>query len=158
MKKSPMKNVANYLLLFCLIAGLLSCNKDSDDPTPETPAGVEGSWKITSIPIDPAQNGISDLLAFLEAGTGDKCLSSTVITFKGNGTIDAVAPAGCNDTTEGVPDDNSTWKVVGDKIQLKDGTDITEFDLTVNKTEMRWSYQETEDNVKYKVTFVFKKQ
>jgi hypothetical protein len=158
MKKSPMKNVVSYLLFFCLIAGLLSCDKDSNDPTPETPAGVEGSWKITAITVDPAQNGISDLLAFLEAGTGNKCISSTVLTFKGNGTIDAAAPAGCTDTTEGVPDDNSTWKVTGNKIQLKDGTDITEFDLAVSKTEMKWSYQETEDNASYKVTFVFKKQ
>ncbi|TLV00871.1 lipocalin-like domain-containing protein [Dyadobacter luticola] len=156
MKKSPLKSLTNYLLMFALVAGIFACSKDSDDPTPQ-PDSVEGKWKISAITVDPAQNGITDFLAFLEAATGNKCLSSIVFDFKSNGTIDGTVPAGCTDEGDDIVDDKSTWKVIGNKIQLTDGTDVSEYDLTVTKTEMRWSQMQTDNGVSYKLTLVFKK-
>lgn len=161
MKTVSLKNLANYLMLFVFAAGMLACSKDSDDPTPETPSGnaVEGSWKINAMTVDPAQNGVSDVLAFYEVLTGKKCLSETVITFKGNGTVDAKVPSGCEDIIDEVDvvDSTSKWTIKDKKIILTEGSDVTEFDLEAGKTEMKWSTMEEEDGVKYKMTIVFKK-
>lgn len=156
-----MKNLANYLMLFVCAATMLACSKDSDDPAPQTPSGnaVEGTWKIKAMTVDPAQNGISDVLAFYEALTDKKCLSETELTFKSNGTIGAKVPIGCDDVLDeaDIVDDASKWAVKDKKIVLTEGTDVTEFDLETGATEMKWSTTEEEDGVKYKMTIVFKK-
>lgn len=148
-------------MLFVLAAAMFACNKDSDDPKPETPAGnsVEGTWKIQAMTVDPAQNGVTDVLAFYEALTGKKCLSETEITFKSNGTVGAHVPIGCDDVIDelDIVDDASKWAVKEKKIVLTEGSDVTEFDLETGKTEMKWSTMEEEDGVKYKMTIIFKK-
>ena len=162
MKKITLKNFVRFALLLFISVGVVSCSKDSkdDDPTPVETAGVEGSWNITAITAAPALNGITDLLAFLNALTGNDCLSRITFIFKADGTIDGTVPAGCTDVADenDVLDDKSTWKVVGNKIQLTDGTDVSEYDLEVNKTEMKWSYDEVESGVTYKYTLVFKRK
>ncbi|GGM78128.1 hypothetical protein GCM10010967_07290 [Dyadobacter beijingensis] len=161
MKTPSMKKLANCLMLFVFAAAMLACSKDSDDPKPETPSGnaVEGTWKIKAMNVDPAQNGVTDVLAFYEALTGKKCLSETEITFKSNGTVGAKVPIGCDDVIDDVDivDDASKWTVKDKKIILTEGTDVTEFDLETSATEMKWSTTEEEDGVKYKMTIVFKK-
>ena len=157
MKISPLKNLGTYVFTLLLIAGLLSCKKDKDDPTPGGANGVEGSWKVTAITFTPAVNGVTDALAFYEAMSGNKCISQTVFIFKGNGTVDANVPAGCTLDDSPVVSDESTWKVNDNKIEFIEGGDVTPFDLEVNKNEMKWSTQETEDGVTYKMTFVFKR-
>lgn len=161
MKTPSMKNLANYLMLFVFAAAMLACGKDSDDPTPETPSGnaVEGTWKIKAMNVDPAQNGITDVLAYFEALTGKKCLSETELTFKSNGTVGAKVPIGCDDILDqaDVVDDASKWAVKDKKIVLTEGSDVTEFDLETGANEMKWSSTEEEDGVKYKITIVFKK-
>ncbi|QRR03517.1 lipocalin-like domain-containing protein [Dyadobacter sandarakinus] len=162
MKNQNFKSFKSFLFVALLALGIMSCDKDKNDPAPGggNDNGVEGKWKIAAITVDPAQDGITDYLAYLEALTGNHCLSSIIFEFKGNGSIDGVVPQGCSDEAEDsdVLDDKATWQVVGNKIQLKEGNDITEYDLQVSKTEMKWSQQETEDGVSYKYTLVFKRQ
>lgn len=159
MRHLTSSSVLRYALLLFIFAGILSCSKDSDDPTPETPSDVVGAWKISAITVSPAYDGISDILAFTNAILGNNCLSQITMDFKGDGNISGSAPATCAAAVEDneFVEDKSTWKVVGAKIQIKEGSDIAEYDLEVNKTQMKWSYDETEDGVKYKYTIVFNK-
>lgn len=163
MKKLQLKNLVRFAIVLFISFGVLSCSKDSDDdndPKPIEAAGVEGSWNITAINVSPALNGITDLLAFINALTGNDCMSKITFIFKANGVIDGTVPAGCTNVAEDndIIDDKSTWKVVGNKIQLTAGTEVSEYDLEVNKTEMKWSYDETEDGVTSKYTLVFKRK
>lgn len=157
MKMLPLKKLTSLFLSVMLLAAAVSCKKDKDDPTPGGNGnGVEGSWKISAITVDPAQNGITDYLAFLEAMAENNCISQTTFNFKGNGTLSGTVPAGC--TMEDSPiEEDAGWKVVGNKIQLIDGSDIEDYDLELKGNEMRWSYTETEDGETYKITLVFKK-
>ena len=146
------------LLLFISVA-VISCSKDSsdDDPKPDAATGVEGSWNISAITISPSLNGVTDLLAFLNKSLGNDCLSRITFIFKAGGAIDGTVPTGCQDLADDndIVDDKSTWKVVGNKIQLTDGTEVTEYDLAVSKTEMKWSVDEVEDGTTYKTTIIF---
>ncbi|MCE7043851.1 lipocalin family protein [Dyadobacter sp. CY312] len=159
MRHLTSSSVLRYALLLFIFAGILSCSKDSDDPTPETPSDVVGSWKIAAMTVSPAYEGVSDMLPILNAVLGNDCLSQIKMDFKGDGSISGSAPAACTTvvTDNDIVEDKSTWKVVGTKIQIKEGSDIAEYDLEVNKTQMKWSYDETEDGVKYKYTIVFNK-
>ncbi|WP_161597089.1 lipocalin family protein [Dyadobacter flavalbus] len=160
MKNLNRKNLGSIVLFLFMAAGIVSCNKDSNDPKPEEPVkenSVQGSWKISAMNIDPAQDGITDILEYIESMTGNHCISETVFKFEGNGKIDGTVPAGCTvDDTE-VIEDNATWKVTGNKIQIIEGSETSEYDLEVGKTEMKWTTQEVEDGVTYKLTIVFKK-
>jgi hypothetical protein len=159
MRRLDLNAVLRHALFLFIFAGILSCSKDSDDPTPETPSDVVGAWKISAITVSPAYDGISDILAFTNAILGNDCLSQITMDFKGDGDISGSAPSSCAAvvTDNDIVEDKSTWKVVGSKIQIKEGSDIEEYDLEVNKTQMKWSYDETENGVKYKYTIVFKK-
>jgi hypothetical protein len=159
MNSLQLNSVLRFALLLFTFVGIISCSKDSDEPVPETPSDVVGSWKISAITISPAYDGITDLLPILNALLKNDCLSQITFDFKEDGNIAGTASPACaavvteNDFVE----DKSTWKVVGSKIQIKEGSEIEEYDLEVNKTQMKWSYDETEDGVKYKYTVVFKK-
>ena len=154
-----MKNLNSIVLILFMAAGILSCNKDSDDPTPDPVKenSVEGSWKIAAMNISPAQNGVTDILEYIESMTGNHCISETVFKFETNSKISGNVPAGCTDEDTEVIEDNATWKVAGNKIQITEGTETSEYDLEVSKTEMKWTTQEVEDGVTYKLTIVFKK-
>lgn len=160
MKNLNRKNVGSIVLFLFMAAGIVSCNKDSNDPVPDPVKenSVEGSWKIAAMNINPAQNGVTDILEYIESMTGNHCISESVFKFQGNGKISGTVPAGCtdDDDTE-VIEDNATWKVTENKIQIIEGTEISEYDLEVSKTEMKWTTQEVEDGVTYKLTIVFKK-
>ncbi|MCE7058727.1 lipocalin family protein [Dyadobacter sp. CY343] len=158
MKMLSLKKLTSLLLSIALLAGAVSCKKDKDDPTPGGNGnGVEGSWKLSAITVDPAQDGISDYLAYLEALTGTKCLSQTTFIFKGDGTVSGNVPAGCTVDESPVIEGDGGWKVVGNKIQMTDGTEVDEYDLEVKGNEMKWSDTVTEDGATYKMTLVFKK-
>jgi hypothetical protein len=163
MKKVTLKNLSVLLLAFVMVAGVFSCKKDSDDPQPDGKPNVnenkvEGSWKIKAMTIDPAVNGITDMLAFYEALAGNNCLSQTTITFNGNGKVTGAVPAGCVvEDDSPVVGDGATWKVVGNKIQVIEDGETEEFDLEVKGNEMKWSVSETEDGQTFKTTLVFRK-
>ena len=71
----------------------------------------------------------------------------------------AKVPVGCDDILDqaDIVDDASKWTVKDKKIVLTEGSDVTEFDLETGGGEMKWSSNEEEDGVKYKITIVFKK-
>ncbi|WP_439556318.1 lipocalin family protein [Dyadobacter sp.] len=163
MKKMSLKNLSAFLLSLVLVAGVFSCKDDSENPKPNEPEPVnqnkvEGSWKIKAMTIEPAVNGITDMLAFYEALAGNNCLSQTTITFNGNGKVTGKVPAGCvEDDDSPVVGSGATWKVVGNKIQVIEDGETDEFDLEVKGNEMKWSVSETEDGQTFKTTLVFKK-
>ena len=161
MKTKSLQSIKTILFAFAFMAVALSCKDDKDkDPKPGGGRNaVEGSWKISAITVDPAQNGITDFLAFLEGATGNTCISRTVFAFKGDGTIAGNVPAGCTLDDENPGSiTNGTWKVNGSKIELTDGEDVESYDLATSNSEMRWTQNVTEDEVKYKMTIVFKRQ
>jgi ABC-type transport system substrate-binding protein len=166
MKKNRFHNspfrTASLVALF-LIASLTACKKDTD-PTPSG-SSVEGTWQISAITVSPALSGITDLLAFFQGLSGSDCFSRITFDFKGNGTIDGSVPADCQSTEDlaedelGI-DEQSTWKVQNNKIVLTSGSDVQEYDLTVNATTMNWSYSEvdSDDGKTYTYTIVFKRK
>ena len=156
-----MKKVKNFtkvpVLFILLAAAVFSCKKDSDkDPAPGS-KGVEGSWKMTAMLISPAYEGITDMLKFYSDYLGNDCLYRVTIIMKPDGTVGGTVPSDCSDEGTDIFGEPSKWKVVGNKIQLIDGSTVDEYDLEVNGSEMKWSYEEIIDGDTHKATIVLKK-
>lgn len=159
MKKLLSKHLTRSVFFLFLALGAVSCSNDDDDPTPSSPTGVEGSWNITALTVAPAYDGISDILAAFIALAGNDCIKRITFIFKGDGTIDGTVPADCTSDDDDIVPGSGKWKVVGDKIQLTDDDgSVEEYDLSVNATEMKWSYDEVEAGVSYKYTITFKRK
>ncbi len=154
---------STYLLLFVLAFATVACNNDND-PTPSGGNGVEGSWNISAIKVDPAMDGVSDYLQVINLFLGNDCLSRITFNFRGNGTLTGDVPKECQDAEAAAEDfgvgQNSKWEVKGNKIVLTSGTDVSEYDLDVNKTTMGWSYSEVDedDGKTYRYTIEFKRK
>ncbi|MPR35600.1 lipocalin family protein [Salmonirosea aquatica] len=149
------------LMALLVMAALVGCKKDSD-PSPSGSDGVEGNWQITGIKVSPAQNGITDFVPLINALAGNDCFTRLTLIFKGDGTIDGKAPAGCESAEETASDqvgieETTTWKVEGNKLILTTGTDRTEYDLSVNKSTMSLSQQEVDAGVTYTYTLELKR-
>lgn len=117
---------------------------------------------MSALKVNPAQDGISDYLQFVNSFLGNDCLTRITFTFKSNGTLTGSAPKECQDAEDAAEDfgvsEDSKWKVEGNKIILTSGTDVSEYDLEVNNTTMGWSYNEVEDGQNYRWTIEFKRK
>lgn len=153
---------AARLMAWALIVGMPlwfgSCKKGSDDAVTPSTSSVEGSWKISGYKIDPGidplQTGTksTDLLAFyrsLPNGIGTDivdCLTSTTIIFNSNGKITGQAGSKCSTANDVNPvDDNSTWKLDGNKLTITSGTDVTTYDTVISGNTLKMSGKQMED-------------
>ena len=153
---------AARLLAWALVVALPlwfgSCKKGSDDAVTPSTSSVEGSWKISGYKIDPGVDFLgngqknTDLLAFyrsLPNGLGNdvvECLTSTIITFNAGGKITGKAGSKCTASTDVNPvDDNSTWKLDGNKLTITSGTEVTTYDTTVSGNTLKLSGKQLED-------------
>lgn len=153
-------NYSSILLFLFLLGSTVACKKDAD-PAPDE-SGVEGSWQITAISITPAQNGISDALAFYNGLSGNQCLSTIKFNFKAGGKIESVVPAGCESAKAAAElqlglNDSTTWKTSGDKLTLTSAS-TNEYTFKVDDNTMNWTYSSVDaSGTSYTYLFTFKR-
>lgn len=156
MKNSHLARLFAYALVMVLPFWFGSCKKGGDDAVTPSTSSIQGSWKISGYKIDPAVDFTgtgqksNDLLAvFKQLPNGSDivdCLTSTVITFNSNGKVTGTAGPKCTAATDMSPvDDNSTWKLDGNKLTLTSGTDVTTYTTAVSGSSLKLSGQESED-------------
>lgn len=161
-RQSPVPTLTSFFMVLFFLVGLMACKKDSD-PVPAS-TGVEGNWQITAITVSPAQNGISDLVPFINAFAGNDCFLRLTLTFKDNGAIDTSAPSDCvgAETTAQAAvgiSDATTWKIKDNKLVLTTGQDVSEYTLEVNASTMNlvFSEKDPDDGINYTYTLKFKR-
>ena len=144
---------------FCVQGGLLvillsifACKNDGEITASND---VAGKWRLTSITVLPAQNGVTDLLGALQAFIKSECPSKIVLNFKTGGGFAAEYPSECSGTGQSYIEDGASWKVENGRITITEGTDINQYELSFNKKQMLWTYSETKDNINYKYTITF---
>ena len=127
-----------------------SCKKTEDPPAPDT--AIEGSYKITSLQVDPKALGVyNDLLAASKLlFNNTTCLTDITITFKTGGTATTDNPATCQkdvpvpvSTFTGI-DEASKWVINGDKLTVtkSDGTK-TEYTVLSRGSTLKLQWQGT---------------
>jgi hypothetical protein len=137
MKTLPVSRLFAWTLLCVLSVWFDSCKK-SDDPTTTTPTTtIEGSYKISTLKVDPKVLSLyDDLIAaskLLYANT--TCLTDITITFKTGGDATTDTPTSCQSipvpvsTFTGI-DASSKWSLSGNKLTVTKG-DGTKTDYTV---------------------------
>ena len=152
------KNAAR-LMAWALVLGMPlwfgSCKKGSDDAVTPSKSSVEGSWKVSGYKInpgiDPFQTGTkqTDFLAFLKDFIGAdvvECMTTSIITFESSGKITGKEGSKCTPSTDMNPvEDNSTWKLDGNKLTITNGTDVTVYDTVISGNTMKMSSNQMED-------------
>jgi hypothetical protein len=156
MKNLHAVRLVAYALVMALPLWFGSCKKGGDDAITPSTSSIEGNWKISGYKIDPAVDFTgtgqksNDLFAlFKQLPNGNDiidCLTSTVITFNNNGKVTGKAGTKCTASTDMNPvDDNSTWKLDGNKLTLTSGTDVTTYNTAISGNTLKLSGQESED-------------
>lgn len=139
MKDLRLSRLFAWTLLIALPLWFGSCSKDDNPTVVDTPT-VEGSYKITSLSVDPKALGVyNDLIAaskLLFANT--TCLNDLTITFKTGGDATTDSPTSCNSipvpvsTFTGI-DATSKWSLSGNQLTVTKG-DGTKTAYTVLST------------------------
>jgi hypothetical protein len=135
-----------------------SCKKGSDDAVTPTTSSVQGSWRISGYTFNPGVDFLgtgqksTDLLAYLRSlpnGLGNDladCLTGTTIIFNASGKVTGTPGAKCSTSTDINPvEDNSTWKLDGNKLTLTSGSDVTTYDTVISGNTLKLSGQDMED-------------
>ena len=155
MKNRNVARLMAWALVVALPLWVGSCKKGGDAVAP-TRSNIEGSWRITGEKIDPAvdltgtgkkSNDLFDIYRSSPNGSDIlTCLTTTIITFNGDGRITGKAGSKCTSATNMNPvDDNSTWKVDGSKLTITSGTDVTTYDVVISGNTLTMSNQVLED-------------
>ncbi|GAB4028205.1 lipocalin family protein [Spirosoma gilvum] len=156
MKHTNATRLMAWALVVALPMWFGSCKKGSDDAVTPSTSAIEGSWRISGYKIDPAidlGNGqkTNDLLSIYKLYPGGSdvvdCLTTTIVTFNSGGKITGKAGPKCSTTTDDMNpiEDNSTWKLDGNKLTITSGTDVTTYDSSVSGSTLKLSSQEKED-------------
>lgn len=157
MKKTNAAQLLAWALVVAMPLWFGSCKKDSAEAV--TPNSIEGTWRISGMKIDPAVDFLgtgqksNDLLAAFRAlpnGLGNDfvaCLTDTRITFNNGGKVTGQTSAKCNASTdEFLPaENNSTWKLDGNKLTITSGSDVTVYDTTLSGNTLSMSQKDTDD-------------
>jgi ABC-type transport system substrate-binding protein len=149
---------STLVAVLLLLVSMVACKKDSD-PAPST--GVEGSWQITAITVSPAQNGITDLVPFINAFAGNDCFLRLTLVFKNNGSIGVTAPNDCQNSKATLQDlsgidESTTWKVDKDKLTLTNGSNVEDYTLQVDQSTMNLAYSEVSSSDGKTYTYTIK--
>ncbi|GAB3558834.1 lipocalin family protein [Spirosoma fluminis] len=159
MKAMNFTRLFTWALVVAMPLWFGSCKKDGTDIV--TPGGggssVEGTWRISGYKVNPGfddgnGNKVTDLLAYLQnlpGGVGKEavtCLTTTKITFNSNGKITGVAGTGCDASSDMNPvEDNSNWKLDGNKMTITSGNEVTVYDTAVSGNVLKLSSKQQED-------------
>lgn len=160
--KNIVENYLNYFLLVVIMAGATACKDDNDTPSPINSNKLSGSWKLSAMNVSPAIDGITDLLAFLIATTGNDCIKRITFEFKSNGLIGGTAPQDCIDETPGdILTENSKWELQGNKLKITDTDgEVMLYDVEINGNTLNLKFEEADEEdptIKHNYTLVFKK-
>lgn len=157
MKATNLTRLFTWALLIAMPLWFASCKKDGTESVTPSTSAIEGTWRISGYKVDPGFDDgsgkkITDLLAYLQSlpgGVGNQvvtCLTSTKITFNSNGKITGVAGNGCDAADEFNPvENNSNWKLDGNKLTITDGSDVTVFDTAISGSTLKLSTKQQED-------------
>jgi hypothetical protein len=134
-----------WFLVLVLPLWLGSCSKSGSDVV--TPAGVEGSWKISAYTINPGVDLFgtgqksTNLFDVISIFLGADCLRDTRTTFNSNGKVTSTPGAKCTATASDTSpiENNSTWKLDGTKLTINDGKESTVYDLALSGNTMKLS-------------------
>lgn len=158
MKNRNFGRILGWTLVLALPLWFGSCKKGSDDAVTPSTSSVQGSWRISGYKIDPGVDFLgngqkqTDLLAYFRSlpnGIGNEvvdCLTSTTVTFNANGKVTGSSGAACTSSSDLNPvEDNSTWKLDGNKLTLTSGTEVTTFDTVISGNTLKMSTKEQSD-------------
>lgn len=147
MKDLRLSRLFAWTLLIAIPVWFGSCSKDDNPVITDTPT-VEGSYKISTLTIDPKALGLySDLIAgsklFFNNTT---CLNDLTITFKTGGEATTDNPSACQtipvpvSTFTGI-DATSKWSLSGNQLTVtkSDGTKTAYTVLSTGPTmKLQW--------------------
>ncbi|GAB3779748.1 hypothetical protein GCM10028818_30810 [Spirosoma horti] len=147
MKDLRLSRLFAWALLIAIPVWFGSCSKDDNPIITDTPT-VEGSYKISTLTIDPKALGLyTDLIAgsklFFNNTT---CLNDLTITFKTGGEATTDNPAACQtipvpvSTFTGI-DATSKWSLSGNQLTVtkSDGTKTAYTVLSTGSTmKLQW--------------------
>lgn len=159
MKKIKSARLCTWALVVALPLWIGSCKKDSNEAVTPTGSSIQGSWRVTGYKIDPGVDFLktgqksTDLLAFLQSlpnGLGTDaiaCLTQSTITFNSNGKVTAQSSSKCNSSTDGFNpvDDNSTWKLDGNKLTITDSSGSQVYDTVISGNTLKMSQTAMDD-------------
>lgn len=160
--KNIVKNYLNFFLLILLMSATVACKDDEKEPSPINENKLAGTWKLSAMNVSPAIDGITDILAFLVATTGNDCIKRITFEFKKNGLIGGTVPQDCIDENNGdILTDNSKWEIQGNKLKVTDTDgEVTLFDMDVSGNTLNLKFEEADEedpSKKFTYTMVFKK-
>lgn len=130
-----------------------ACSKSSTDVTP-TAATIQGSWLIGGYTIDPAYDILgtgtktNDLLLLYKQLLGQDfvdCFKATTLTFNADGKVTGSTTAKCASIGASPVGSGATWTLAGSKLTIKDGTDVTTYDVSLSGTTLKLSETVTAD-------------
>ncbi|MBD2700824.1 lipocalin family protein [Spirosoma sp. BT702] len=157
MKKVNVVRLWAWVSIVALPLWFGSCKKGSDDAVTPSKSAVEGNWKISGYKVDPGIDytgtgqKTNDLLMILKqvpnGADAVECLTTTIITFNSNGKITGKPGTKCSTANSDVNpvDDNSNWKLDGNKLTITSGTEVTTYDAAVSGSTLKMSTQEVDD-------------
>ncbi|MBD2700823.1 lipocalin family protein [Spirosoma sp. BT702] len=140
MKNSNFSRLFAYVLLVTIPVWFNACKKEETTPTPTPSNSVEGSYKVTSLKVDPKAAGLyDDLLAASKLlFNNTTCLTDITITFKSNGDATTDNPTSCQNLPVAVSmftgvDASSKWAFANNKLTItKSDNTKTEYTVVSN--------------------------
>lgn len=166
---------SSHLLIWALIAAMplwfTSCKKDEDNPSTSSTT-IEGTYKLSTLTIDPAKLGLyTDLIAASKLLLNNTtCLTDFTVVFKTGGDATVDNPTSCQ--TIGIPvstftgiDASSKWVVNGQTLTITQSngskTDYTIVSNTGGILKLQWkgvlNYPAADTTI-YTFTMELKKQ
>ncbi|GAB3691629.1 hypothetical protein GCM10027592_09800 [Spirosoma flavus] len=157
MKKVNVVRVWAWVSILALPLWFGSCKKGGTDPITPSTSAVEGNWKISGYKVDPSivynasGQKTNDLLLVLKQVPGGadavECLTTTIVTFNSNGKITGKPGTKCTAANSDMNpvDDNSNWKLDGNKLTITSGSDVTTYDTAISGSTLKMSTQEVDD-------------
>jgi outer membrane receptor for ferric coprogen and ferric-rhodotorulic acid len=148
------------LLTLCASMALTSCKKDKDDDKKEeTPASVEGTWKMTAqteTTTFGGQSSTENTYADMDA-----CEKDDLTRFNADKTVTSLPGATKCDPSEPASEPYGTWALLNDntKLRLIDGGDTTDAVVsTLNTTTLALKMTESYMGITYTINSTFTKQ
>ncbi|MBO0949232.1 lipocalin-like domain-containing protein [Fibrella forsythiae] len=130
-----------------------ACSKSNTDVTPSA-SSIQGSWLIGGYTIDPAYDILgtgtktNDLLLLYKQLLGQDfvdCFKATTLTFSADGKVIGSTTAKCTSIGASPVGSAATWTLTGTKLTIKDGTDVTTYDVSLSGTTLKLSETVTAD-------------
>jgi hypothetical protein len=139
-----------WALLLILPLWFGACSKKNTDVAP----AIQGSWRLTAYTIDPAFDLLgtgsktTDLLEFYKQFAGQQlidCFKAVTITFNADGKLTGATTPQCTNVGASPIGSNGTWALTGSKLKITDGSDVEEYDVSLNGNTLKLSQTAVDD-------------